>query len=137
MRRDGRWEVVEEMFDHFLFLQTFISNVEMTLAKTDLDVASRYVQRLVDPAHHHLFGRIRDEYARTITEVERLTGTGILDRLPVLKRTLAVRDYYLDPLNLLQVTLLARRREGEPDPTLERALLLTVNGIAAGMRNTG
>lgn len=137
MRRDGRWEVVEEMFDHFLFFQTFISNVEMTLAKTDLDVASRYVQRLVDQRHRHLFGRIREEYERTITEIERLTGTGILDRLPILKRTLAVRDYYLDPLNLLQVTLLARRRDGESDPTLERALLLTVNGIAAGMRNTG
>ncbi|MGB5431784.1 MAG: phosphoenolpyruvate carboxylase [Acidimicrobiia bacterium] len=137
MRRDGRWEVIEEMFDSYRFLQTFISNVEMTLAKTDLDVASRYVRRLVDPRHHHLFDRIREEYERTITEVERLTGTAILDRLPVLKRTLAVRDYYLDPLNLLQVTLLARRREGESDPTLERALLLTVNGIAAGMRNTG
>jgi len=137
MRRDGRWDVVEEMFDQFLFLKTFISNVEMTLAKTDLDVASRYVERLVDPAHRHLFSRIREEYERTITEVERLTGSGILDRLPVLKRTLAVRDYYLDPLNLLQVTLLARRRAGETDPTLERALLLTVNGIAAGMRNTG
>ncbi|MGB5187960.1 MAG: phosphoenolpyruvate carboxylase [Acidimicrobiia bacterium] len=137
MRRDGRWEVIEEMFDSYRFLQTFISNVEMTLAKTDLDVASRYVRRLVDPRHHHLFDRIREEYERTITEVERLTGTAILDRLPVLKRTLAVRDYYLDPLNLLQVTLLARRRDGESDPTLERALLLTVNGIAAGMRNTG
>ena len=137
MRRDGRWDVVEEMFGQFLFFQTFISNVEMTLAKTDLDVASRYVQQLVEPTHQHLFDRIREEYERTVTEVEHLTGTGVLDRLPVLKRTLAVRDYYLDPLNLLQMTLLARRRAGETDPTLERALLLTVNGIAAGMRNTG
>jgi len=137
MRRDGRWDVVEEMFDQFLFFQTFISNVEMTLAKTDLDVASRYVQQLVKPTHQHLFDRIREEFERTVTEVERLTGTGVLDRLPILQRTLAVRDYYLDPLNLLQMTLLARRRAGETDPTLERALLLTVNGIAAGMRNTG
>ena len=137
MRRDGRWDDVEEMYDQFLFLQTFISNVEMTLAKTDLEIASRYVQDLVAPEHHHLFDRIREEYRRTVTEIEQLTGSGILDRLPVLKRTLAVRDYYLDPLNLLQVTLLARRRAGETDPTLERALLLTVNGIAAGMRNTG
>ena len=137
MRRDGRWDVVEEMFDQFLFFQTFISNVEMTLAKTDLDVASRYVQELVEPTHQHLFDRIREEYELTVTEVEQLTGTGVLDRLPILQRTLAVRDYYLDPLNLLQMTLLARRRAGETDPTLERALLLTVNGIAAGMRNTG
>jgi phosphoenolpyruvate carboxylase len=137
MRRNGRWAVVEEMFDHFLFLQTFISNVEMTLAKTDLEIAARYVQELVAPEHRHLFDRIREEYDRTVTEVEHLTGASILDRLPVLKRTLGVRDYYLDPLNLLQTTLLARRRAGETDPTLERALLLTVNGIAAGMRNTG
>ena len=137
MRKEGRWSVVEEMFEHFLFLQTFISNVEMTLAKTDLDIASRYVHELVAPEHHYLFDLIRAEHDRTVIEVGRLTGTGILDRLPILQRTLAVRDYYLDPLNLLQSTLLARRRAGENDPTLERALLLTVNGIAAGMRNTG
>lgn len=137
MRHNGAWDVVEEMFDQFLFLQTFISNVEMMLAKTDLEIASRYVRELVDPRHQHLLDRIRDEYERTVVEVQRLTGTGILDRLPVLQRTLSVRDYYLDPINLLQVSLLARRRAGESDPALERALLLTVNGIAAGMRNTG
>jgi len=137
VRREGRWEVVEEMFDQWLFLQTFVSNVEMTLTKTDLEVASRYVRRLVDPQHHHLFDLIRTEYQRTVAEIRRLTGTKILDRLPVLRRTLTVRDYYLDPLNYLQVALLARRRAGEDDPALERALLLTVNGIAAGMRNTG
>jgi len=137
MRRAGTWNIVEEMFDEFLFFQTFMSNVEMTLAKTDLDVASRYVRELVDPRHRHLLGLIREEYERTVVAVQRLTGTAILDRLPILQRTLAVRDYYLDPLNLLQVSLLARRRDGENGPALERALLLTVNGIAAGMRNTG
>ncbi|MCJ7780252.1 MAG: phosphoenolpyruvate carboxylase, partial [Acidimicrobiia bacterium] len=137
VRQQGRWKVVEEMFEGWLFLQTFISNVEMTLTKTDLEVASRYVRQLVDPEHHYLFDRIREEHERTVTEIQRLTGTGILDRLPILQRTLAVRDYYLDPLNLLQVALLARRRAGESDDALERALLLTVNGIAAGMRNTG
>ena len=137
MRSTGKWSVLKEMYDHFLFLQTFISNVEMMLAKTDLEIASRYVRELVDPQHRHLLNLIRDEYERTVVEVQRLTGTSILDRLPVLQRTLAVRDYYLDPLNLLQVSLLARRRSGESDADLERALLLTVNGIAAGMRNTG
>jgi phosphoenolpyruvate carboxylase len=137
MRSAGKWGVMEEMYHQFLFLQTFVSNVEMTLAKTDLDVAARYVRELVDPQHRHVLDMIREEYERTVVEVQRLTGTGILDRLPILQRTLAVRDYYLDPLNLLQVSLLARRRSGEKDPELERALLLTVNGIAAGMRNTG
>lgn len=137
VRAQGRAEVLDEMFEKWLFLQTFISNIEMTLTKTDLEVASRYVHRLVDPQHHHLFDRIREEHDLTVEEIGRLTGSGILDRLPILQRTLAVRDYYLDPLNYLQVALLARRRAGENDETLERALLLTVNGIAAGMRNTG
>ncbi len=137
VRSQDRGDVLEEMFEKWLFVQTFISNVEMTLTKTDLEVASRYVKRLVDPGHHHLFDRIREEHDLTVTEIRRLTGTGILDRLPILQRTLAVRDYYLDPLNYLQVALLTRHRAGEHDEALERALLLTVNGIAAGMRNTG
>jgi phosphoenolpyruvate carboxylase len=125
------------MFEKWMFMQTFISNVEMTLGKTDLQIARRYVSRLVDERHHHLFDRISAEFERTVAEVGRLTGSGVLDRLPILQRTLAVRDYYLDPLNYLQVALLERTRTGTSDDLLERALLLTVNGIAAGMRNTG
>jgi phosphoenolpyruvate carboxylase len=137
-REEGRWEVVVEMFQKWSFLRTFIGNVEMTMTKTDLAIASRYVEQLVDPALHHLFDRIRDEYGRTLIELQRLTGHGLLDDYPVLQRTLAVRDYYLDPLNYLQVSLLHRSRtEAAEDPLLQRALLLTVNGVAAGMRNTG
>ncbi len=136
-RTAGAWDVIEEMHEKWLFLQTFVSNVEMTLSKTDLAIASRYVHQLVEPRHHHLFDRISEEFVRTTEEVARLTGSALLDRLPILQRTLAVRDYYLDPLNYLQVSLLERSRRGQHDAQLERALLLTVNGIAAGMRNTG
>lgn len=137
-RDEGRWETLTGMYEKWLFMQTFIGNVEMTLAKTDLRIASRYVQRLVDPVYRGMFDRIREEYELTLSEVERLTGAPLLDRNPVLRRTLAVRDYYLDPVNDLQVSLLARSRAlDHPDPLLQRALLLTVNGIAAGMRNTG
>ncbi len=137
-REDGLTDTVEEMFGNWLYLQTFISNVEMTLAKTDLDIARRYVERLVDPAHHHIFDRIEEEYRLTLSEVARLTGSDLLDGYPILQRTLTVRDIYLDPLNHIQVSLLERSRgQTEPDPLLQRALLLTVNGVAAGMRNTG
>jgi phosphoenolpyruvate carboxylase len=126
------------MYETWSFMQTFVGNVEMTLTKTDLTIAARYVAELVDPGHHHLFDRIADEYDRTAAEITRLTGGDVLDRYPLLRRTLTVRDYYLDPLNHLQVSLLARRRSDDRhDPLLERALLLTVNGVAAGMRNTG
>jgi phosphoenolpyruvate carboxylase len=137
-RRAGMAEALEEMFGTWLFLQTFVGNVEMTLAKSDLGIAAGYVDTLVEPSHRHLFEAIREEHAVTLEEVGRLTGGDLLERNPVLRRTLAVRDHYLDPLNTLQVSLLARSRGSEaPDPLIQRALLLTVNGIAAGMRNTG
>ena len=130
-------EVIREMMDTWLFLQTFVSNVEMTLTKTDMTIAERYVAQLVPDEHRHLFGAIRDEYDRTVEQISWLTGGGLMERLPVLKRTLSVRDNYLNPLNFLQIALLERSRNGHEDPETARALLLTVNGIAAGMRNTG
>ncbi len=126
------------MHEQWSFLQTFVSNVEMTLTKADLGIARRYVEELVDPAVQPLLDMILKEHDRTMGEVLRLTDRpGLLATNPLLRRTLEVRDVYLDPLNYLQVSLLARSRAGETDPLLERALLLTVNGIAAGMRNTG
>ena len=86
---------------------------------------------------------IADEHDRTVEEVLRLTGESrLLDGQPLLQRTLAVRDRYLLPLHQLQIELLARYRWAigagdEVDPALPRSLLLTVNGIAAGLRNTG
>ncbi|MPZ53028.1 MAG: phosphoenolpyruvate carboxylase [Acidimicrobiia bacterium] len=138
-RENGFGDLLDSMFEDWLFLQTFMSNVEMTLLKTDLAITRRYVETLVDPSHHHLFTRIEEEYHRTVEELLRLTGrSDLMEENPILKRTLEVRDIYLDPINHLQVTLLDRTRQSSTeDPELHRALLLTVNGIAAGMRNTG
>jgi phosphoenolpyruvate carboxylase len=136
-REAGLGDVLDEMHPRWHFFATFVSNVEMTLVKSDLDIARRYVDRLA-PGHERLFGMIEAEHRLTVTEVLRLTGEErLLDANPLLQRTLAVRDLYLAPLHQLQIELLARRRQGDLGDELERALLLTVNGIAAGLRNTG
>ena len=137
-RKAGYGQVLEEMAREWSFLSTFMSNVEMTLYKTDLDITTSYVSALVSPEHRHLLDLIRSEYDITIEEVLSVRGTGVLlEDAPLLRRTLEVRDVYLDPINYLQVSLLSRSRAGPPSPVLDRALLLSVNGIAAGMRNTG
>ncbi|MGH3799968.1 MAG: phosphoenolpyruvate carboxylase, partial [Pseudonocardiaceae bacterium] len=137
-RDAGLGPVLEEMRD-WAFFTNLLGNVEMTLAKTDLRVAECYVSVLVEPGLQPLFDSIVDEHDLTKHEVLRLTGgSTLLARHRLLRQTLQVRAVYLEPLHHLQVSLLARRREmDEPDPDLRRALLRTVNGIAAGMRNTG
>lgn len=138
----GHLDEMQRMHQSWPFFSTFLSNVEMTLVKTDLAIAGRYVERLVPAEYQHMFDIVTDEHARTLEMLREVTGRELLDDLPVLRRTLLVRDAYLAPLNMLQLHLLDRRR-AEPQPTgdaarrIERALLLSVNGVAAGLRNTG
>ena len=135
----GEWDTVEHMFEHWSFFRTFVSNVEMTLSKTDMTVATRYVEALVPEEHRGVFTAVKEEFERTRELVVRITGDEeLLDRNPILQRTLAVRDRYIDPISYLQVSLLRRARtSGGDDPMLQRAMLLSVNGLAAGLRNTG
>ncbi|WP_027341695.1 phosphoenolpyruvate carboxylase [Hamadaea tsunoensis] len=150
-REAGLTEVLTDAVERWHFFRTFLSNVEMMLTKTDLTIARGYVNTLVPEHLQPIFGKIEAEYARTVEEVLAVTGAGhLLESQPVLARTLSVRDSYLEPLHHLQVALLRQYRDAggakhatsahrgpTTDPTLERALLTTVNGIAAGMRNTG
>ncbi len=138
-REAGLGETLAAMHESWHFFRAFVANVEMTLAKTDLAIAAHYVDTLVDPSLRHLFGAVTDEYHRTVEEVLSLTGQRrLLDRDPVLQQRLDARRPYLDPLCYLQAGLLARiRTTDNPSPLLRRALLLTVNGIAAGLQNTG
>jgi phosphoenolpyruvate carboxylase len=134
----GYGEVIDEMRD-WAFFANLLSNVEMTLAKTDMRIAGFYVSELVDPELQDVFEIIKVEHALTLRQVLALSpGDALLANHPLLRQTLEVRESYLEPLHHLQVhALTERRRVEEPDPDLQRALLLTVNGISAGMRNTG
>jgi phosphoenolpyruvate carboxylase len=139
-REAGHEKTMRKMLKDWHFFRTFISNVEMTVAKTDLKTARKYVEALVEPSLRYFLDDIESELELTEKEILKLTGKReILGDQEILARTLEIRDAYLAPLHLLQVSLLeeVRNSSGELDPLVSRALLLTVNGVAAGLRNTG
>ncbi len=120
------------------FLAALVDDVEMVLAKSDLEIAERYVA-LAPEATRPVFDLIRDEFARTERLIRDLTSAEtVLDGDPTLQRSIRLRNPYVDPMNLLQVDLLTRWRATERgDQALFEALLATVQGIARGLKNTG
>ena len=117
-REAGKTDLLKTLLKDWHFFRTFISNVEMTLAKTDLEIAQRYVTTLVDPSLHKIFDQIKDEFELTVKELLLLTNKSeVLGNQPILARTLQVRDTYLAPLQLLQISLLKRvRTQKDIDP---------------------
>ncbi|WP_338758855.1 phosphoenolpyruvate carboxylase [Massilia sp. METH4] len=142
--REERLGKLREMAEHWPFFATLLSNMDMVFAKTDLAIASRYAELVADKElRERIFKRISDEYRRTLEVLD--TVTGATERLagnPLLARSIQNRFPYLDPLNHLQVELIKRRRAlaaeaDKADPRVHRGIHLSINGVAAGLRNTG
>jgi len=138
---DGRFEILATMYRDWPFFRTMLDNSQVSMRKADMLIAEVYAS-LAEPADREaVFTRIRDEFARTELAICRLTGQReLLDDAPWLQHSIRVRNPYIDPMNYIQVALLRRLRSGHaPAETreLRDAVLLSVNGIAAGLRNTG
>jgi len=136
---DGGLELLREMYRDWPFFRTLLSNMDMLLAKSDISIASRYAELVTDgELRERIFSRIQDEWHRTVRWLLAITGQGeLLEANPALSRSLRNRSPYIDPLNHLQVELLRRFRSGETQERIRRAILLTINGVAAGLRNSG
>ncbi len=130
---------LREMRNQWPFFRTLLSNMDMVLAKADLGIASRYAELVPDRAlREEIFGRIAREMETTVAHVLNITGqTELLEANPMLARSFRNRSPYIDPLNHLQVEAMRRYRAGHKDDKVKRAILLTMNGIAAGLRNSG
>jgi phosphoenolpyruvate carboxylase len=135
----GRTALLREMHERWPFFKSVLSNMAMVLAKTDLAVASRYAELVPDAAvRDAVFARIAAEHGRTLRAHRTITGHAeLLADNPTLARSIRNRFPYLDPLNHLQVELLRRHRAGQTDERTKRAIHLTINGLAAGLRNSG
>ena len=136
--REGGAGLLREMMRVPLFMN-LVGDVEMGMAKADLSIARRYAGLVGDDSlRERVFGMIADEFERTRGVVLRVSGqTRLLERNPVLARSIALRNPYVDPMSLVQIELLRRKRAGQESEELDYALAATINGISAGLRNTG
>jgi len=134
-----RLKVLNEMLEEWPLFKTLIANIDMVLAKSDLGVAKRYSQLVNDERlREHIFSRIEKEYVLTTEAINLLLKSHVrLNNNPALANSIKSRLPYLDPLNHLQVELIKRFREGADDDRIKLAIHLSINGIAAGLRNTG
>ena len=141
--KDDRIATLRAMYAEWPFFATLLSNMDMVLAKTDLAIASRYAELVADQdLRERIYKRITDEHGNTLRCLELITGnTERLAGNPLLARSIQNRFAYLDPLNHLQVELIKRNRalsaESRIDERVHRGIQLSINGVAAGLRNTG
>jgi phosphoenolpyruvate carboxylase len=132
-------EQLRELHAQWPFFQATLANMEMVLAKADLGIAGRYAGLVEDRAlADAVFGQIRAEFERTTEALLAITGqSALLENNPDLAAVIRSRLPYIDPLNHLQIELIRRRRLGDDDPAIREGIHLTINGVAAGLRNTG
>nr|WP_314741460.1 phosphoenolpyruvate carboxylase [uncultured Haemophilus sp.] len=140
MIEEGDEVTLKEMSKEWPFFSTRVGMLEMVFSKADLWLAEYYDQRLVAKELQRLGKELRTQLSQDIQTILALSSDGqLMGDLPWIADSIALRNVYTDPLNLLQVELLSRLRaqSENPDPQLEQALMITITGIAAGMRNTG
>ncbi|MFZ6722764.1 phosphoenolpyruvate carboxylase [Undibacterium sp. Ji49W] len=136
---DTGMQTLQAMFREWSFFSTVLSNMEMVLAKSDIGIASRYAQLVKDDSlRNRIFPRIQAEHEATIDILKAISGQDeLLAANPLLARSIRNRFPYLSPLNHVQVELLERYRNGDEDERVRRGIHLSINGIAAGLRNSG
>jgi len=134
-----RVETLHELYQRWPFFRSVLSNLAQVLAKSDMGLAARYAELVADEAlRHRVFDMIVDEHRRTIAMHKLITGQDdLLADNPALARSVFNRFPYLEPLNHLQVELLRRYRSGDDDELVQRGILLTMNGLASALRNSG
>ncbi len=139
--RDAGVEIaaLAELHEAWPFFSSALANMEMVLAKGDMAIAGRYAGLVEDRAlADSVFGRIKAEWERTNEALLKITGqSALLDKHPDLAAAIRSRLPYIDPLNHLQIELIRRRRRGDGDEAVQEGIHLTINGVAAGLRNTG
>ncbi|MFL4978638.1 MAG: phosphoenolpyruvate carboxylase [Xanthobacteraceae bacterium] len=130
---------LQAMYGEWPFFQALLSNMDMVLAKSDIAIASRYAELVADPAlREAVFPRLRAEWHQSIDALLAIMGQKVLlERNPLLARSIRNRFPYLDPLNHMQIDLLRRYRGGDSREDVVQGIHLTINGIAAGLRNSG
>jgi phosphoenolpyruvate carboxylase len=138
-RPESNLVLLRDMHREWPFFRSTLSNVEMALAKADFQIARQYAERLSGPEGVAFFEQLREEYERTCNRLLQVTEQKfLLEKTPVLRKSIELRNPYVDPLSYLQVELLRRYREArETREDLLYPILLTINGIASGLRNTG
>jgi phosphoenolpyruvate carboxylase len=136
--------VLQEMYRDWIFFQTLVDNAQLTLLKADIKIAEHYASLVRDEAmRNRIFGIIRAEFERTEKAILKITRqNSLLERDEVLRRSIQLRNPYIDPLNFLQVEMLRRLRSrkdlmGGDDAALRSVIELTINGVSGGLKNTG